>query len=395
MKLREPWRSKKKSTGLTKLVISTTLSLNSNQSTTPAASRYCKSRSLSGNYLDYLRQYLNPYRSIIDKHYGIIRDRSIKSQPSQIANRKPQTNSAESKKSRSPKVSPFDTHTLPRPNSPSRNDSLPLHISALLSIAFVQQESQKMGDKHLNELLRWSIENTATGPDGTTNDAPRSTLNPEMLAALMGGPSDADLMRESMSAIVSTDPEITLESKLIAFDNLEQLIESLDNANLLSKLGLWTPLLDCLAHAEAEIRVMAAWCVGTAVQNNEPCQERLVGLGGVERLVRMAVGKRLPQPTINGEAVADTTASTTKTEENKTEEVEEETKTVRRKAIYALSSAVRNYQPAMDVCAAELRRQGQNEHVGGGDDGKSIDATDMDAVDAVINGLREKVTSST
>ncbi|KAI1193797.1 nucleotide exchange factor Fes1-domain-containing protein [Nemania serpens] len=239
-----------------------------------------------------------------------------------------------------------------------------------------------MGDKNLNELLKWSIENTASAPDGTTNEAPRSTLNQEALAALMGGPSDADLMRESMAAIVSSDPEITLESKLTAFDNLEQLIESLDNANLLSKLGLWTPLLECLAHDEDEIRLMAAWCVGTAVQNNEPSQERLVALGGVERLVRMAVGKRLPQASAVGGGEGD----------KKDEEEEEETKNVRRKALYALSSAVRNYQPAMDVCAAELRRQGQGEHVG--DDGKMIDATDMDAVDTVINGLRNKVTSA-
>ncbi|RWA07739.1 hypothetical protein EKO27_g7365 [Xylaria grammica] len=239
-----------------------------------------------------------------------------------------------------------------------------------------------MGDKNLNDLLRWSIENTVSGPDGTTNEGPRSTLSPEALAGIMGGPSDADLMRESMAIIVSSDPEITLESKLTAFDNLEQLIESLDNANLLSNLGLWTPLLDCLAHDEDEIRLMAAWCVGTAVQNNEPSQERLVALGGVEKLVQMAVGKRLPAATgANGEGG----------EAQETEETgNQETKNVRRKALYALSSAVRNYQPAMDVCATELRRQG--EHVGG--DGKDIDATDMDAVDVVISGLREKVASA-
>ncbi|KAI0447533.1 nucleotide exchange factor Fes1-domain-containing protein [Xylaria telfairii] len=242
-----------------------------------------------------------------------------------------------------------------------------------------------MGDKNLNDLLRWSIENTASGPDGTTNEAPRSTLGPEALAALMGGPTDADLMRESMAHIVSPDPEITLESKLTAFDNLEQLIESLDNANLLSKLGLWTPLLECLAHDEDQIRLMAAWCVGTAVQNNEPSQERLVALGGVEKLVQMAVGKRLPpaSSSANGEEKGD----------DKTNGAGEgETQKVRRKAVYALSSAVRNYQPAMDVCAAELRRQGQGEHVG--DDGKIIDATDMDAVDVVMNGLREQVPSA-
>ncbi|KAI2643521.1 nucleotide exchange factor Fes1-domain-containing protein [Xylaria nigripes] len=238
-----------------------------------------------------------------------------------------------------------------------------------------------MGDKSLNELLKWSIENSVSGPDGTTDAAPKSTLNPEILAALMGGPSDADLMRDSMAAIQSTDPEITLESKLIAFDNFEQLIESLDNANNLSKLGLWTPLLECLAYDEAEIRVMAAWCIGTAVQNNEPCQERFVALGGVEKLVQMAVGKRLPSPTPASEnGVATTEAG------------KEETNAVRRKVIYALSSAIRNYQPAMDVCTAELRRHGQGELVG--EEGKTIDATNMDTVDVMINTLRQKVASA-
>ncbi|KAI1432638.1 nucleotide exchange factor Fes1-domain-containing protein [Xylaria sp. CBS 124048] len=253
-----------------------------------------------------------------------------------------------------------------------------------------------MADKNLNNLLRWSIENTATGPDGTTDAAPRSTLDPETLAALMGGPSDADLMRESMTAIVSPDPEVTLESRLVAFDNLEQLIESIDNANLLSKLGLWTPLLECLANPEDKIRLMAAWCVGTAVQNNEPCQERLVALGGIEKLVRMSVGKRLLPPMLPSSSSAAVNGAETNGEDKKTtdEEAEnEETRAVCRKAIYALSSGVRNYQPAMDVCTTELRRQGHGELVGG-DNSKAIDASDMDAVDAVIQGLRAKATDA-
>ncbi|KAI0407448.1 nucleotide exchange factor Fes1-domain-containing protein [Xylaria palmicola] len=221
-----------------------------------------------------------------------------------------------------------------------------------------------MGDQHLNDLLRWSIENSASAPDGTTTTdaaAPHTALNPEALAALMGGPSDADLMRASLEAAASADPAVDLETRLVALDNLEQLIESLDNANLLARLGLWTPLLGCLARDEPEVRRMAAWCVGTAVQNNEPCQERLVALGGVERLVRMVM-------------------------------TEKETPKVRRKAMYALSSAVRNYQPAMNACAAELRRLGRGALVGGED--AVVDAQDMDAVDAVINALRAEVTSA-
>ncbi|KAF3064644.1 Hsp70 nucleotide exchange factor FES1 [Daldinia childiae] len=236
-------------------------------------------------------------------------------------------------------------------------------------------------EKGLNELLKWSIENSAeTDPSAPESTAPRSTLSAEALAAIMGAPSDAELMQASVEHITSSDPEITLESKMTAFDNLEQLVESLDNANLLSKLGLWTPLLELLAHEEDQLRLMAAWCVGTAVQNNAPSQERLVALGGVERLVTMALGDRLP---VEKRAGAGEEKETTKAEESVTATNQGETKDVRRKAVYALSSAVRNYQPALDVAAKELRKRGEEVQEG-------IDAADMDAVDGLINGLKQR-----
>lgn len=238
-------------------------------------------------------------------------------------------------------------------------------------------------DKNLNELLKWGITNS-TPSDPNSNTAASSEpsaqqpsrLDPDVLKALFGGPSDAELMQAAMEHLLSTDPEITLESKLTAFDNLEQLIESLDNANLLEKLGLWTPLIDLLGHDEAEMRRMAAWCVGTAVQNNQPSQERLTALGGIERLAKMALGERMRME----KAAADGAVATE--DENAGEK---ETKDVRRKAVYALSSACRNYQPAMDLLSSELgKREGKEPGTG------RVEATDMDAVDAVINGLKEQ-----
>ncbi|KAH8664086.1 putative Hsp70 nucleotide exchange factor [Xylariales sp. PMI_506] len=234
-------------------------------------------------------------------------------------------------------------------------------------------------DKNLNELLKWGIENSTnntendpSAPSGGSRLPVRSP-NADVIAALLGGPSDADLMKAAVENITSSDPEITLDSKLIAFDNLEQLIESLDNANLLSKLGLWSPLLELLGHDEPQMRLMAAWCVGTAVQNNAPCQERLVALGGIERLLAMALGERVTAGT--GVEKPDPAAA-------------KETKEVRRKAVYALSSACRNYQPAMDVLSLELgKREGKPE-------GDKVEATDMEAVNAVIDVLREKANSA-
>ncbi|KAJ2902396.1 hsp70 nucleotide exchange factor fes1 [Zalerion maritima] len=250
-----------------------------------------------------------------------------------------------------------------------------------------------MGDRNLNELLKWSLanstpaansstenddSNTTTTSAATTND-PNTTavtikgdssgaappgatggggsrgLPADALAALFGGPSEAELMQESMAAIVS--PKISLENKLVAFDNFEQLVESVDNANLLAKLGLWTPLLEQLGNKDAGLRKMAAWCVGTAVQNNEQCQERLLAVGGVEKLCSVATA-------------------------------EEEKKDVRKKAVYALSSAVRNYQPAMDVVAKELEKMGKHPV------GKQVDAADMEAVDGVLGTLREEANAA-
>ena len=223
--------------------------------------------------------------------------------------------------------------------------------------------------RNLNDLLKWSIENTPA-PSDTPSDTPRedpgsapttnnvSTLDPELLKALMGGPSDADLMKAAMEVITSPDPDVTHENRVIAFDNFEQLIESLDNANNLSNLALWTPLIGLLSHGNPELRRYAAWCVGTAVQNNAPSQEKFMVAGGVPRLVAMAAGE--------GEADGQ----------------------VRRKAVYALSSAVRNYQPAMDVAHKELGKFG----IAG--DKEKVDATDMDAVDEVMTALRERLNAT-
>lgn len=132
-----------------------------------------------------------------------------------------------------------------------------------------------MNDPGLNTLLKWSIENSAatdtTNPE--TASQPRTQLNPELLAQLMGGPSDADRMMDAMGAIVS--PDVDLDNKAIAWDNFEQLVENLDNANNMQTLGLWTPLVGQLESDEMQSRMYAAWCVGTAVQNNVKSQERV------------------------------------------------------------------------------------------------------------------------
>lgn len=200
----------------------------------------------------------------------------------------------------------------------------------------------------MNKLLKWSVSNSqaSAGPDGAPNASEAaSTLTPQMVNTLFGGPSEADLMRAAME--VAHDNESDLENKLIALDNFEQLIEGIDNANNLEPMGLWTPLVKLLKHEEADIRRMAAWCVGTAVQNNPKAQDKLVLLNVIPDLVSLATSESDPA--------------------------------ARKKALYAISSAVRNYQPAMDELSKSLPE---------GYPTDKIDAADMEAIDGIMDKLR-------
>ncbi|KAJ5231391.1 Hsp70 nucleotide exchange factor fes1 [Penicillium citrinum] len=206
-------------------------------------------------------------------------------------------------------------------------------------------------DPQMNKLLKWSVQNSQQqNADGSLTAPPTAeelsrNLTPDMINSLMGGPSDADLMKAAMELLLSDEAD--LENKMIAFDNFEQLIESIDNANNLEPLGLWTPLVKLLQHEEADMRRMAAWCIGTAVQNNEKAQDKLIVLNAIPTLVTVATSDSNPA--------------------------------TRKKSVYALSSAVRNYQPALNELIKSLPENYSKD---------KVDAADMEAIDKIMDQLR-------
>ena len=209
----------------------------------------------------------------------------------------------------------------------------------------------------LNGLLQWGINNSSTQNGETTgqNHDPNRGLNAKALAELMGGPSDADRMRYAMTAIIAPFDQVDLENKMIAWDNLEQLVEIIDNANNMESMGLWAPLIQQLDSPEPGCRKMAAWCLGTAVQNNVKCQEKLLDSGVVPKLAKLVT--------------------------------EDSDQAVRKKAVSALSSEVRNFQPGLDELEKNLPKNLWASRRG-------VDAGDMDAVDEVIQKLRDHAARS-
>lgn len=206
-----------------------------------------------------------------------------------------------------------------------------------------------MNDPAMNNLLKWGIQNSQSSqaPEGSAQP-PSTQLNPEAIRALFGK-SDAQLMMESMEFIDNSEND--LEERITAFDNFEQLIEGIDNANNMENLGLWTRLVKHLENPDAELRMYAAWCCGIAVQNNIRSQERVLILGAIPTLVTLATS--------------------------------EKDKSVRKKAILALSSTVRNFQPALDETVEKMPAEFKPSD--------KLDANDMASVDTLIQKLRDSV----
>lgn len=118
-------------------------------------------------------------------------------------------------------------------------------------------------------------------------------LDPKWVDIILGK-SDSVRMREAVDII--KDSSKTLDERITAFDELELLTESIDNANDLRTLGLWPPILDLMKSApEPDIRSFAAWVSGTAVQNNPKSQKDFIDLNGLSILVSALSSDTSPQ----------------------------------------------------------------------------------------------------
>ncbi|KAG1807143.1 armadillo-type protein [Suillus subaureus] len=135
----------------------------------------------------------------------------------------------------------------------------------------------------MQSLLRWSVENStpSTGPTPTTTNK----LDPGIIDHILGKP-DAQLMREAL--IVGIDERQTEDDRLQAFDDLEMLVQNIDNANDLEKLGLWQPLHNLLQSPNTtdNLKMQTLWIIGTALQNNPAAQLAYLDLDPLSTLLK-------------------------------------------------------------------------------------------------------------
>ncbi|KAH7100366.1 Fes1-domain-containing protein [Auriculariales sp. MPI-PUGE-AT-0066] len=121
----------------------------------------------------------------------------------------------------------------------------------------------------MQSLLRWGIENSDPEQLREAQTAPRQPLDPAIIDHILGKP-DAVRMKESLE--VAVDDTKTEDERVAALDELEMLIESIDNANDMTVLNMWTPLLSLLNSESDHLVVNTLWVLGTAIQNNPKAQ---------------------------------------------------------------------------------------------------------------------------
>ncbi|OMO90050.1 Armadillo-like helical [Corchorus capsularis] len=98
-------------------------------------------------------------------------------------------------------------------------------------------------------------------------------------------PSDAQLMQIALDDL--NNSSLSLEDRHRALQELLILVEPIDNANDMSKLGGLLVIIRELNHADPDIRKISAWILGKASQNNPFVQKQVLELGALAILMKM------------------------------------------------------------------------------------------------------------
>ncbi|MCL7022105.1 hypothetical protein MKW94_030112 [Papaver nudicaule] len=98
-------------------------------------------------------------------------------------------------------------------------------------------------------------------------------------------PSDTELMQTAIADLKNSS--LSSEDRHRAFQELLLLVELIDNANDLEKLGGLAAVIQELDNSDIEIRITSAWILGKAGQNNPLVQKQIFQHGALLKLMKM------------------------------------------------------------------------------------------------------------
>jgi len=144
----------------------------------------------------------------------------------------------------------------------------------------------------MTELLHWAVENSDPAKLAALmekykegNLTIKDVYGEDVINALFV--DEASVMTQQISQIAAFHNDSISDGDLdIALEQLQELVEQVDNAANLHRMGGLQPLLDLAVGTSRSMatRKLALWTLGVAVQNNPAVQDDLVGLGGLHRL---------------------------------------------------------------------------------------------------------------
>ncbi|XP_057754482.1 uncharacterized protein LOC130973825 [Arachis stenosperma] len=158
----------------------------------------------------------------------------------------------------------------------------------------VPPENSDGGFSSLDSMLNWAISNSDPEKLKESAQAQQRLSQSELQKRQMEikeimektkMPSDGELMKIAISDL--NNKSASLEDRYRALQELLELVEPIDNANDLHKLGGLVVITQELNHSDPGIRTIAAWILGKASQNNPIVQQQVLELQVLSKLMKM------------------------------------------------------------------------------------------------------------
>ncbi|GLJ46992.1 hypothetical protein SUGI_0991850 [Cryptomeria japonica] len=158
----------------------------------------------------------------------------------------------------------------------------------------VQEEFMDGGFPSLDSMLQWAVghsdpEKLRGAAEETQRLAPedleKRRIEIKELLDNLRMPSDADLMKIAIADL--NNSSLLTEDRSRALHELLELVEPIDNANDLNKLGGLTVVIEELNREEKELRTIAAWVLGKASHNNPVVQKQILELKALPKLIQL------------------------------------------------------------------------------------------------------------
>jgi len=159
--------------------------------------------------------------------------------------------------------------------------------------AHVPASADGSGSDPMQDLLNWGIQNS--DPERLKelmqkykdkNLTIKDVYGQDMIDAMFV--NEGSVMKDMVVQIADFENQSVSDDNLEAsLERLNELVEQVDNAGNLHRMGGLRPLLDLgLGHVRSEpVRALALWTLGVAAQNNHPVQADLMDMGGLPLLL--------------------------------------------------------------------------------------------------------------